>query len=30
VIRDARDVVLAMVEGWLAEFSPAGVAKASA
>jgi hypothetical protein len=30
VIRDARDVVLAMVEGWLAEFSPASVAKASA
>jgi pimeloyl-ACP methyl ester carboxylesterase len=28
VIRDARDVVLAMVESWLAEFSPAGVAKA--
>jgi pimeloyl-ACP methyl ester carboxylesterase len=28
VLRDARDVVLAMVESWLAEFSPAGVAKA--
>jgi hypothetical protein len=28
VIRDARDAVLAMVESWLAEFSPAGVAKA--
>jgi hypothetical protein len=28
VIRDARDVVLAMVENWLAEFSPSGVAKA--
>jgi pimeloyl-ACP methyl ester carboxylesterase len=28
VIRDARDVVLAMVQSWLAEFSPAGVAKA--
>jgi pimeloyl-ACP methyl ester carboxylesterase len=28
VIRDARDVVLAMVENWLAEFSPAGVGKA--
>jgi hypothetical protein len=28
VIRDARDVVLAMVESWLAEFSPAGAGKA--
>jgi pimeloyl-ACP methyl ester carboxylesterase len=30
VLRDARDVVLAMVESWLAGFLPAGVATASA
>jgi pimeloyl-ACP methyl ester carboxylesterase len=28
VLRDARDVVLAMVQGWLAEASPAGAARA--
>ena len=29
VLRDARDTVLAMVESWLAGFSPAGVAEAA-